>query len=268
MTTVRKEAHLSRATNRLRQLALILRANAGNASGHNLAPLRDEARQELGVSPVELERLVGQERIDLAAPSAASPTATSASVTAIATIAVSVITIAVAISVSIAIAISALTYHLVVLIQSSILRKGTQALSGQRSQRARRNIHPDENALLGVKDPLRPDVGLPNRAALAIRVGHEIATHLRFAGKFAFSHARILQSRRACGVCHPPRGTSFPRTWRSSIGPWKLASEKPLALKRFFGGHPDGDQASELIASRRSGRTSQTGVFYLRLPAV
>src|ERR671933_2049781 len=64
---VGQEGQLAGALDRLRQLPLLLRRDGGNAPRHDLAPLGDEALEQLHVLVVDLRRVGVRERARLAA---------------------------------------------------------------------------------------------------------------------------------------------------------------------------------------------------------
>lgn len=92
---VRQETRVARALDRLGEASLILGGDAGDATGNDLSTLGGEAREHPGVAPIDRQRLVGEEGVDLALGAATS--ATPVAIFTV-TIAITAITIAVTIS--------------------------------------------------------------------------------------------------------------------------------------------------------------------------
>jgi hypothetical protein len=104
VAAVRDDRHVAGLLDRLLEAALVLGGEAGDAPRNDLAALGDEACEQLWIAPIDLERLVGEERIDLALAAAGTALAGPAFARAIiAAISVAISTvIAIAISISIA----------------------------------------------------------------------------------------------------------------------------------------------------------------------
>src|SRR5437764_4163508 len=62
---VREQSHLAGVLDCLRELALLLRADAGHPAGADLAAVGDELAQQRGVLEVDVVDLCGQQRVGL-----------------------------------------------------------------------------------------------------------------------------------------------------------------------------------------------------------
>src|SRR5712671_2563328 len=84
---VGQEAEIAGALDRLRQLALLLGRDRGDAARHDLAALGDEALQQLHVLVVDLRRVGPGERAGLAPPEKRPACRRAAATTALAPVA-------------------------------------------------------------------------------------------------------------------------------------------------------------------------------------
>src|SRR5262245_21081907 len=100
VSAVGEQRSMAGALDGFGEAALILRAHTRHTARNDLAALGDEPRHQRGIAPIDLQRLVREEGIDLALAAAPSARTTATAASTIAIVAIAIIAIPIAIPVS------------------------------------------------------------------------------------------------------------------------------------------------------------------------